>query len=192
MKEIFLLTKTLLKSSTSESKKLGEKKTNGFGKILFYILIYGYIMGIMAYLGYSAINALILVNQPAVYLNLSFVAMLGFSIIQTVITSLNILYFSKDLDFLLPLPISSIKIIISKLICLIISQYIMLGLLILPGIVVYGYLLNLNYLYYVISTLALLTFPVIPVALVSGIVTLIMRFTKIIKKNVCSPVFVKH
>ena len=183
MKEIFLLTKTLLKSSTSESKKLGEKKTNGFGKILFYILIYGYIMGIMAYLGYSAINALILVNQPAVYLNLSFVAMLGFSIIQTVITSLNILYFSKDLDFLLPLPISSIKIIISKLICLIISQYIMLGLLILPGIVVYGYLLNLNYLYYVISTLALLTFPVIPVALVSGIVTLIMRFTKIIKNK---------
>ena len=140
-------------------------------------------MGIMAYLGYSAINALILVNQPAVYLNLSFVAMLGFSIIQTVITSLNILYFSKDLDFLLPLPISSIKIIISKLICLIISQYIMLGLLILPGIVVYGYLLNLNYLYYVISTLALLTFPVIPVALVSGIVTLIMRFTKIIKNK---------
>ena len=183
MKEIFLLNKTLLKSSTSESKKLGEKKTNGFGKILFYILIYGYIMGIMAYLGYSAINALILVNQPAVYLNLSFVAMLGFSIIQTVITSLNILYFSKDLDFLLPLPISSIKIIISKLICLIISQYIMLGLLILPGIVVYGYLLNLNYLYYVISTLALLTFPVIPVALVSGIVTLIMRFTKIIKNK---------
>ena len=183
MKEIFLLTKTLLKSSTSESKKLGEKKTNGFGKILFYILIYGYIMGIMAYLGYSAINALILVNQPAVYLNLSFVAMLGFSIIQTVITSLNILYFSKDLDFLLPLPISSIKIIISKLICLIISQYIMLGLLILPGIVVYGYLLNLNYLYYVISTLALLAFPVIPVALVSGIVTLIMRFTKIIKNK---------
>lgn len=183
MKEIFLLTKTLFKSSTSESKKLGEKKTNGFGKILFYILIYGYIMGIMAYLGYSAINALILVNQPAVYLNLSFVAMLGFSIIQTVITSLNILYFSKDLDFLLPLPISSIKIIISKLICLIISQYIMLGLLILPGIVVYGYLLNLNYLYYVISTLALLTFPVIPVALVSGIVTLIMRFTKIIKNK---------
>lgn len=183
MKEIFLLTKTLLKSSTSESKKLGEKKTNGFGKILFYILIYGYIMGIMAYFGYSAINAIILVNQPAVYLNLSFVAMLGFSIIQTVITSLNILYFSKDLDFLLPLPISSIKIIISKLICLIISQYIMLGLLILPGIVVYGYLLNLNYLYYVISTLALLTFPIIPVALVSGIVTLIMRFTKIIKNK---------
>ena len=59
----------------------------------------------------------------------------------------------------------------------------MLGLLILPGIVVYGYLLNLNYLYYVISTLALLTFPVIPVALVSGIVTLIMRFTKIIKNK---------
>lgn len=183
MKEIFLLTKTLLKSSTSESKKIGEKKTKGIGKILFYILVYGYIAGIMGYLAYHAINALILVNQPAIYLNLFFVAMLGFSIIQTVITSLNVLYFSKDLDFLLPLPISPIKIVISKLWCLIISQYIMLGLLVLPGIIVYGYLLQLNYLYYIVSTLVLITFPIIPVAIVSGIVTIIMRFTKIIKNK---------
>ena len=183
MKEIFLLTKTLLKSSVSESKNAKEKKTKGFGKIIFYILVYGYIAGIMGYLAYSAIGALIQVNQPAVYLNLSFVAMFGFSIIQTVITSLNILYFSKDLEFLLPLPISSIKIVISKLICLIISQYLMIALLILPGVIIYGYLLQLNYLYYIVAAIVLLTFPIIPVSMVSGIVTIIMRFTKIIKNK---------
>ena len=183
MKEIFLLTKTLLKSSSSESKKIGEQKRNSFGKNLLYILVYGYIAGIMGYLAYSAITALMQVNQPAIYLNLSFVAMFGFCIIQTIITSLNILYFSKDLEFLLPLPISSIKIVISKLFCLIISQYIMVGLLILPGILVYGYLLNLDYLYYIVAILNLLVFPIIPVALVSAVVTFIMRFTKIIKNK---------
>lgn len=179
MKEIFLLTKTLLKSSTSE----GKKTSKSFGRILFFILIYGYIIGFMSYISYYAIKSLILINQPAVFLNLALVAMFGFCIIQTVITSLNILYFSKDLDFLLPLPLTPIKIVTSKLNCLVISQYIMTALLVLPGVIIYGYLLNLKFTYYIVAIMGLLLFPLIPVAIISGLVTIVMRFTKIIKNK---------
>lgn len=179
MKEIFLLTKTLLKSSTSD----GKKNSKSFGRILFFILIYGYIVGFMSYISYYAIKSLMVINQPAVFLNLAFVAMFGFCIIQTVITSLNILYFSKDLDFLLPLPLTPIKIVTSKLNCLVISQYIMTALLVLPGVIIYGYLLNLNFTYYVVAMLGLLLFPLIPVAIISILVTIVMRFTKIIKNK---------
>lgn len=179
MKEIFLLTKTLLKSSTSD----GKKNSKSFGRILFFILIYGYIIGFMSYISYYAIKSLMVINQPAVFLNLAFVAMFGFCIIQTVITSLNILYFSKDLDFLLPLPLTPIKIVTSKLNCLVISQYIMTSLLVLPGIIIYGYLLNLNFTYYIVAILGLLLFPLIPVAIISILVTIVMRFTKIIKNK---------
>lgn len=183
MKEIFLLTKTLLKSSTSENKKSGEKNTRGFGKILFLILVYGYVVSFMSYISYYAIKSLIIINQPAVFLNIAFVVMFGFCIIQTLISSLNILFFSKDLDFLLPLPVAPIKIVIAKLNCLIVSQYIILGLLILPGVVIYGYLLNLGIFYYIVAILNLLTFPIIPVAIISALVTIIMKFTKIIKNR---------
>ena len=183
MREIFLLTKTLLKSSTNDTKKIDEKKSKSFGRILFFVLIYGYIIGFMSYISYYSIKGLMIINQPAIFLNLAFTLTLGFSIIQTVITSLNILYFSKDLDFLMPLPLTPTKIVISKMNCLVISQYIMSALLILPGLIIYGYLLNLKISYYVVALFALLLFPIIPVAIVSGLITIIMKFTKIIKNK---------
>lgn len=183
MKEIFLLTKILLKSSTSDGNQKKKEKASGFGKILILFLAYGYIVSFMTYISYAAINSLILVNQPAIFLNLVFVLLLGFGTIQIVVTSLNILYFSKDLDFLLPLPITPQKVILSKLNCLVISQYIMSVLLVLPGLIVYGVLLKLGATYYIISGLALLLFPLIPVALISFLVTIIMKFTKIIKNK---------
>ena len=183
MKEIFILTKTLLKSSTNDSKKQELKKKNFFSKILLYIIVYGYIIGFMTYISYETISGLILINNPSVFLNISFVGMLGFSVIQTMITSLNLLYFSKDLENLLPLPITPMKIVIAKINCLIISQYVILSLIILPGIIVYGKLLNLEAIYYVVSIGCLLIFPIIPVVIVSGLITIIMKFTKIIKNK---------
>ena len=183
MKEIFLLTKTLLKSSTNDSKKQVTKNKSSFGKFLLYIFVYGYIIGFMSYISYEAISALILINQPIIFFNIAFIGMLGFCIIQTIITSLNLLYFSKDLDTLLPLPITPIKIVIAKLNCLVISQYIILGLMLLPGIIIYGILLGLNVIYYVISISCLLIFPIIPVVMVAGLITIVMKFTKIIKNK---------
>lgn len=183
MKEIFLLTKILLKSSTSDGNSKEKGKANRFGKFLILFLVYGYIVIFMTGISYAAISSLILVNQPAIFLNLAFVLLLGFGMIQIVITSLNILYFSKDLDFLLPLPITPQKVILSKLNCLVVSQYITSALLVLPGLIVYGFLLKLGFSYYIISGLALLLFPLIPVALISFLVTIIMKFTKIIKNK---------
>ncbi len=183
MKEILLLTKTLLKSSTSDSKQASENKTKSFGRILFFILIYGYVIGFMGYISYYAIDSLIKVGRPEIFFNLAFTILLGFGIIQAVISSLNILYFSKDLEFLLPLPMTPRKIVFSKLNCLIISQYMAAALLVLPGIIVYGYLLNLNIIYYIIALLSLLVFPIIPVAIVSLFISVIMKFTKLIKNK---------
>ena len=183
MKEIFLLTKILLKSSTNDSKKVGEKKKNSFGRFAFFIFIYGYVIGFMAYISYNIIKSLILVNQPAIFFSLASILLLGIGIIQTAISGLNILYFSKVLEFLLPMPITPKKIVIAKLNCLVISQYFMMLMLVLPGTIIYGYLLKLGFMYYLMAIIALLVFPIIPVAIVSGIIAIIMKFTKIIKNK---------
>lgn len=183
MREIFLLTKILLKSSTSDSKQASEAKTKSFGRILFFIFIYGYVIGFMGYISYYAIDSLIQFRRPEIFLNLVFTIFLGFGIIQSIISSLNILYFSKDLEFLLPLPLTSKKIVISKLNCLIISQYMVEVFLVLPGILIYGYLLNLNACYYFMGVFCLLIFPIIPVALVALLISIVTRFTKLIKNK---------
>ncbi len=123
------------------------------------------------------------INQEAVFFNICFVGMIGMTIIQTVFNSLNILFFSKDIEYLIPLPISPIKIIIAKFNCLIISSYIINAIILLPVLVVYAVLLKLGVAFYIVGLIVLLLFPIMPVILTSIIVTIIMKFTNIIKNK---------
>ena len=115
MKEIFSLTKILIKSSSNDTSIKKNKRINGIGKFITLFLVYGYLIGLMATISYMTITGLIAINQPALFLNFVFALLLGMGTIQTVVTSLNVLFFSKDLDFLMPLPITPQKIIVSKL-----------------------------------------------------------------------------
>lgn len=183
MKEIFSLTKILIKSSSNDTSIKKNKRINGIGKFITLFLVYGYLIGFMATISYMTITGLIAINQPALFLNFVFALLLGMGTIQTVVTSLNVLFFSKDLDFLMPLPITPQKIIVSKLNCLVISQYIISTFLVVPGLIIYGILLKLGILYYLIAGITILVFPLIPVAIISLLITIIMKFTKIIKNK---------
>lgn len=182
MKDVILLTKVLFKSSLNKSKKNVKKGLN-IGKILLFILLYVYIAGIIAYVSHEAISSLMIIRQEAIFFNICFVGMIGMTIIQTVFNSLNILFFSKDIEYLMPLPINPIKIVISKFNCLIISNYIINAIVMLPVLVVYGFLLNLGISFYIVGLLVLLLFPIFPVIFTSIIVTIIMKFTNIIKNK---------
>lgn len=183
MKEVVLLTRVLLKSSKSNTKKTNTKTISKFFTFLAFLFVYIYLATIIGYVSYQAISSLMLINRQEIFLNLSFVGLLGFSIFQSIFTSLNVLFFSKDLDTLLPLPIKPYKIIMAKFNCLVVSQYIMYFVVALPILLVYGYLLNMGILYYIYSILILLIFPAIPVTVVSLLLTIIMKFTKIIKNK---------
>ena len=182
MRDIILLTKILLKGSFNQNKKNG-KKGLSIGKIVLFTLLYAYLAGLVGYISYEAIRSLMEINQEAIFFNICFVGMIGMTIIQTVFNSLNILFFSKDIEYLIPLPISPIKIIMAKFNCLIISSYIISAIVILPVLVVYGVLLKLGITFYIVGLLVLLLFPIMPVILTSIVVTIIMKFTNIIKNK---------
>lgn len=183
MKEVILLTCILLKGSQSNTKKTNTKPISKFFTFLIFLFIYIYLSGIFGYISYQAINSLILINKQEIFLNICFVGLLGYTIFQAVFTSLNVLFFSKDLEALLPLPIKPYKIIMAKFNCLVISQYVVYSVTALPILFVYGYLLNMGIVYYIYSFLILLLFPVIPVVIISLLLTIIMKFTNIIKNK---------
>lgn len=182
MKDIILLTKILFRGSINAKNQV-KKNNSGFGKVLLFIFMYLYLAGLIGYISYQSLTSLIQINQPVVFLNICFIGILGLGIIQTIFSSLNILFFSKDTEYLIPLPIKPVKIIMAKLNCLIISQYIIELVVILPVIILYGYLLNLGINFYMVGLLIMLMFPVIPVVLTTIIITLIMKFTNIIKNK---------
>ena len=182
MKEILLLTKILFKNSMNSPKQNKSKKISIL-KTLGWMLVYGYIIGIIGFFSFEIISTLKAVNQTAVFLNLCLVIMLGFTTMRTLFSSINVLFFSKDIEYLLPFPIKAYKIIIAKMNCMLISEYIMYGIILLPAIIVYGILLNLNILFYIMALLVLIIFPIIPVMLISLIMTIIMKFTNIFKNK---------
>lgn len=180
MKDVILLTKILFKSSLSGNYNNSKK---GLGKKFLFVIIYIYLSILIGYVSYQIINSLILFEQEKIFINLSFIGITMFTIFQTIFTSLNILFFSKDIEILLPMPINPYKIIMAKFNCLILSQYLMYSILIVPILFVYGHILKLSFLYYLTGVFIILFLPIIPVVLTSLLVILIMKFTNIIRNK---------
>lgn len=180
MKEIILLTRVLLKNALN---KISDKKSGKIGMIIIYILAFGYLAGCFGYISYECILTLSEINQEVLFLKLAFSGIIMFAVIQTLFTSLNLLFFSKDIENLLPLPISPLKIIMAKINCLIVSQLITASIILFPTLIVYGNILNCNILFYAISILVVLLIPVVPVVISAFVVVIVMKFTKIIKNK---------
>lgn len=119
---------------------------------------------------YTFINILLLMN---------FIILFGKSIFE----SLNALYFSKDLKILLRMPIKSKDIVNGKLINMILSEYQMETIMLAIPMIVYGILTKAGALFYTYMIIILAILPIIPIVITSTIISIIMRFTNIIKNK---------
>jgi ABC-2 type transport system permease protein len=92
---------------------------------------------------------------------------------------LTIFYFSKDVEFLLPLPLNPYEIVGAKLITVIIYEYLTEVVLLAPALIVYGIKSNAGILFYLYSIIIFLIVPIIPIVIAAIIDMIIMRFTNI-------------
>ena len=180
-KKIFSLTKVLLKNSF---QRYSNKKTkNKIGMMLLYAILVVYIMGIFGVLSYQIINTLKQINQESIFIGLFLMGIAIFIIVQAMISATNVFYFSKDLEYILPLPLKPREIMISKFNVILITEYVIEFIFALVPIIIYGILTSGGILYYLIAFLVLLAFPVIPLILSTIIVMIIMSFTKGVKNK---------
>ena len=181
----FLLTKIFLKSSIQKmDDQYGEmnKKTKKVRFILFAFLAL-YIIAIIYMFSYNIIDGLKSINQETTFIGLILLLVLGFTAIQTVFSSINLLYFSKDTDSLLPLPIKPYQIIWARTNVLILAEYLVNIIIGLIPLAIYGIMLNCGPMYYISAILAVLILPILPIILISLLVMIIMAFSRIIKNK---------
>ena len=109
----FLLTKIFLKSSIQKMNEQYGVSSNKVKKlkIMLYAFLALYIIGIIYIFSYNIIDGLREINQETTFIGLILLIVLGFTAVQTIFSSINILYFTKDTDSLLPLPIKPYQII---------------------------------------------------------------------------------
>ena len=183
MKKVIELTKIFLKSSfSSMDAKMGLPNKSKSGKIL-YIILFLYFAGLIVLVGYNILDGLISIHQEKVFIGMSLFTILGVSIVQTVFSSINILYFTKDSEYLLPLPLKPYQIILARTNIMLIVEYVIIMLIGVIPFTMYGILTNSNILYYITMIFSVVLIPILPILLISIIVMIIMSFAKLTKNR---------
>lgn len=182
MHKVVSLTKVLLKNSFQKYSE-NNKKTSQIGKVILYGILLVYLMGIFGFLSYGLITTLQQVHQEAMFIGIFLLGLALLTIIQSIISATNVFYFSKDLEYILPLPLKPREILISKLNVILVTEYIMELIFAVAPIIVYGVLTSAGAMFYIISLLVLVIFPIIPILIATFIIMLIMSFSKGVKNK---------
>ena len=143
IKNIFNLTKILFLNSF-QNPYIIDPKTN---KFIWFLVI---VMVALSYLSYMIVDELVKIGQPTLFLNFFFLIIMIIMIFQVILASTNVYFFSRDLEVLLPLPIKTEELLISKFNTLVINLYFSEIIFALFPLIIYGicilFIFNYNFI----------------------------------------------
>lgn len=185
MTNTILLTIVFLKSSLQriQSKYYEDAEKNKSLRRIVYIILFAFLAGIIGFFSSNIIDALEQSNQETIFIGLILFLVLMVTVIQVIFSSINILYFTKDTESILPLPLKPYQIILARTNVIIIVQYFIEIIVGLIPLAVYGFKMDLGPMYYVPVIITLILLPILPIILISLIVMILMSFSKITKNR---------
>lgn len=186
--KIISLSKVFLKDAIQNlkifNKKKNKKITNSNSFWLIIILAIA-----VAFISYKGIEVFNRIGQTQIFLNIYFVIFTIFLQMQIILTTVNVLFFSKDLEYILPMPVSGTEILISKYITITVMAYATEMIFLVIPMIIYGLLTHISLLYFIVMPIVLLIFPLFFVTITSILTILLMHIFKFIKnKNICQTV----
>lgn len=182
IRNILNLTKIFFKNSF-QNPYIIDKKTNKINKKSIFVWLIIILMIAISYLSYEVIEELVKIGQPIIFLNVFFLLVMIIMIFQVVLASTNVYFFSKDLELILPLPIKSEELLISKFNTILINLYFTEFIFAIFPLIIYGILTYAGFLYYFYLIIILLIFPILPILIVSIIMMFLMKLSKFVKNK---------
>ena len=176
MKESMLLTKTLLKNSF-------RRGYNEKSKIGVYIFILLYFAIFTLYVSNTVLTILKDVLLEHLFIQLVLVINATIVLMQCIISSLNMFFFSNDLEYILPLPVNTKSIYGAKLNLLIATEYIFEVLIFLAPLMYFGIYMNYGILYFIKMVIVMITLPIICSSIMAFIMVRIASFLKFLKNK---------
>ena len=178
MSRYIVLTKILLKNNINlSSDKKKKAKT-----IALWILIaaaFAPTIGIIVNSINTGYNLLSRINQEGLILALGISSVSIFVFFFGIFYSLNVLYFTKDIENLLPLPLKPSEILGAKFTVALLYEYLTELVLFLPILIVYGVKSSASFIYYAYGIIIFLILPLAPLGIVSVLNMIIMSFTNL-------------
>jgi ABC-2 type transport system permease protein len=130
--------------------------------------------------GYELLHPL---QQHYALLTFGFLAGQLFILLFGLFYVISAFYFSKDLEMLIPLPVRPFQVMMSKFGIILVNEYLTVAFLVLPILIYFGILSRAGVLYWFEAALIYLLLPVIPLALVSLLIIVLMRFVNLGRKK---------
>ena len=160
-----------------KSRKINKRST------FFWMVVF--IAITVAFISYKLIGFLKTTGYPEIFLNIYFIILTIFLMFQIVLIATNVLLFSKELEYVLPMPISSLELLVAKYVVFLTIVYINELIFGFIPLLMYGLLTSTSLLYYIVMPIILLVFPIFLVSIISFITILLMKLFRIIKnKNI--------
>ena len=181
IRNIVDLTKIFLVSAFNRGGN--KKRKNPLFKYVLYALLFGYLIAVCAMGSYAIINSLMEIHQEVVFVALVFLAIITLVLFTTIISCMNVLYFSNDNRFILPLPLKPLEVLSAKLNTLLVYVYMEEALIAVSAMVMYGVMTKQSFIFYPLTFIVLIFLPIIPLLIVAFIVMSVMAFTKGIKNK---------
>lgn len=180
MNKIIALTKVFLKSTFKnyKTKNISDKQKFSKGMTILFLFSFIYIAGIVGFLSCQTIGTLQAIHQEEMFLGLILLAIMGFILIQSIFSSISLLYFSKDNEYILPLPVKPSQIIIAKTNIILFIEYFIEIIIGFIPLILYGILTMQGPIYYIFMIIVLLIIPIVPIIISSLFVMIIMSFSK--------------
>ncbi len=156
------------------------KKINKKSKFTWLLIITIIAIG---YISIKIIEELYKNGQEILFLKIYFPILATAFMFQAILVCCNVFFFSKDLEYILPLPIKPIELLIAKFNNVVCITYGMEAIFLVIPLLMYGIITVKTIMYYLAMILVLIIFPIFLVILISIIMLFIMQLTKFIKNK---------
>ncbi len=182
IKKITSLTKIFLKDVNKNFRIFNKKKKIKLKDSSFFWMIIIIAIAV-AFFSYKAIEFFNSIGQPRIFLTIYFIIFTILLLFEIILVVINVLFFSKELEYVLPMPISSMELLISKYAVLLVMTYITELIFSVVPLTIYGLLTHISLLYFLVMPIVLIIFPALLITVISAITIILMRILKVIKNR---------
>lgn len=185
MNKTLLLTIVFIKSSLQriQSKYYENSEKAKKARKISFIFLFVVLVVIVGYFSSNLIDILEATEQETLYIHIILFLTLIVAVVQGIFSSVNVLYFSKDSENILPLPIKPYQIILARTNEILLVQYFIELVIGIVPFIIYGTEINSDYMFYLSVLISLILLPILPIILVSTIVMILMCLSKKVKNK---------
>ncbi|MFQ7840469.1 MAG: hypothetical protein ACLRHD_03450, partial [Thomasclavelia spiroformis] len=163
------LVKIRLQGLFFRSLKTAKKESPSFGKIIFMLLIIGYVAVVFGLMFGVMFNEILkpfsLIGYEWLYFGIMGILVVLLCFIGSVFVTQQEIYGAKDNELLLSMPIKTKDILLSRVFVLLIVNYLYEALIVVPGMIVYFYQTSFDLIKFLFFLIVIITLPLLALAL---------------------------